>query len=388
MNTITKVGVAIISLWLLCCNRESRRIVNNDVAHQEKIAKGIVVDKDTFNISHDFLRVRDTLHQRFFPGAKWAKVAPSALGWKIKELEAAKAFYEQLNADACMIVQHGYVIAAWGDVTKPIPCRSIRKSFLGSLIGMYQGKGMIDLEKTLKSMDIDEKTHLTETERKATIRNLVSSRSGIFLPAAYDPNDHPARGTYKPGEVWHYNNWDFNVLLTVFEKETGRKIFEAFQEELAEPLQMQDFNIRNTEYVYEDVSLHPAYLFKTSARDDARLGLLWLNEGRWRDTQIIPASWMKQSTALQTDFKGTSDLVLRDGYGYLFWVDKDKNNEVVGFSALGASGQFIYVNHKYDVVIVLRADPGSIFKKWLGLRLDPKESYALVDRVLNAVPEN
>lgn len=382
MNNIIKVAIAVVGLWLICCNREARVIATRDVTQQE--AKEIVVKKDTSKSMTDFLWAEDTLHERFFPGAKWVKVDPAVLGWNTSKLEAVKDYYEQLNADACMIVQHGYVIAAWGDVTKPIPCRSIRKSFLGSLIGIYQGKGIIDLNKDLKSLHIDEKNGLTETEKKATVRNLVASRSGIFLPAAYDPNDHPVRGTYSPGEVWHYNNWDFNVLLTIFEQETHKKIFQTFQDELANPLHMQDFNINNTEYVYEDVSLHPAYLFKTSARDDARLGLLWLNQGRWQDNQIIPTSWMKESTSLQTDFKGNSDLPLRDGYGYLFWIDKDKNQEVVGFSALGASGQFIYMNYKYDLIIVLRADPGTIFKKWFGLRLDPEESYRIVDLVLTA----
>jgi len=381
-------AIAIVFLISVSCNKETRIVSQSEVNRKANTDRTVVVHKNgQTDSSHDFQWATDSLSEPVFPGEKWAQVDPIALGWKSQALDAAKKYYDELNADACMIIQHGYVVAAWGDVEKPIECRSIRKSFLGSLIGIYHGKGIIDLEKTLASMNIDEKTPLTDTERMATVRHLVSSRSGIYLPAAYDPNDHPARGTYKPGEVWHYNNWDFNVLLTVFEKETKKKIFNTFEEDIAIPLQMQDFRMSHTEYVYEKVSLHPAYLFSTSARDDARMGLLWLNEGRWRNTQIIPASWMKESTSLQTDLKGSSNLSLRDGYGFLFWIDKDKNNIVVGFSALGASGQFIYMNFTHDLVVVLRADPGSVFNKWLGLRLDPEESYKMVDLILEAAPD-
>ncbi len=388
-SSTAKVVVIIFSFIIsVSCNKESRVVVQSEVNRKDHTDRTVVVNKyGKGDSSHDFGWASDSLREHFFPGEKWVQVDPEALGWKSQMLDVAKRYYDRLNADACMIVQHGYVVAAWGDVEKPIECRSIRKSFLGSLIGIYHGKGTIDLEKTLASMNIDEKTPLTDTERMATVRHLISSRSGIYLPAAYDPNDHPARGTYKPGEVWHYNNWDFNALLTVFEKETKKKIFNAFQEDLAVPLQMQDFRMSNTEYVYESVSLHPAYLFSTSARDDARMGLLWLNKGRWKNTQIIPATWMNESSSLQTDLKGSSNLSLRDGYGYLFWIDKDKNNVVAGFSALGASGQFIYMNFRHDLVVVLRADPGSVFKKWLGLRLDPAESYRMVDLILEAAPE-
>jgi CubicO group peptidase (beta-lactamase class C family) len=324
--------------------------------------------------------------EKVYPGINWTRINPVSVGWDEDKLNLAKEYFEQLNADACMVVQNGYVIAAWGDISTPVQNRSIRKSFLGTLMGIYHGKGQIQLNETLGEMGIDEKGGLSEIEKSATVETLLASRSCIFLPAAYDPNEHPERGTYKPNEAWHYNNWDFNTLGTIFEKKTGGKIFEAYQNDLAMPLQMQDFSIHNTEYRYERISSHPAYLFETSARDDARMGLLWLNNGRWMDKQIVPADWMEKSTSVVTDLKGKMRLSLRDGYGYLFWIDKDDLNNVIGFSALGASGQFIYVSPRHDLVIVVRADPGTVFKKWFGLRLEPKDSYKLVDYIIHAAP--
>jgi hypothetical protein len=389
-----KISLSAITLFTLlifysvCCT------IGNPVVHKEFAAEkseSIREDRRAEVIrnvkpGHDFLEAAD-YSKPVFPEDKWTRGNPEAMGWDTDELEKAKEYYENLNADACIIIQNGYIVSAWGDLSKPIECRSLRKSFLNNLIGISHAQGTISLDETLGSMGIDEKGGLTEVEKTATVEHLLSSRSGIFLPAAYDPNDHPDRGIYSPGEKWHYNNWDFNALATVFEKKTGKKIFEAFQSELAVPLQMQDFNPANTKYLYENVSLHPAYLFSTSARDDARMALLWLNKGKWKDRQLIPESWMAESTSLKTDFEGKGGYALRDGYGYLFWIDKDGFGEASGFAALGSSGQYIYVSTKHNFAIVLRSDPGSVFKKWLGMRLDPNDSYHLVNLVIGAAPK-
>lgn len=51
----------------------------------------------------------------------------------------------------------------------------------------------------------------------------------------------PARGSFGPGEEFYYNNWDFNVLGTIFETETGIALGVAFNQWIAQPLGMQDF---------------------------------------------------------------------------------------------------------------------------------------------------
>ena len=54
--------------------------------------------------------------------------------------------------------------------------------------------------------------------------------------------NRPARGSHAPGTFRYYNNWDFNVLGTIFEKRTGLKIGEAFYQRIAKPIGMQDFS--------------------------------------------------------------------------------------------------------------------------------------------------
>ena len=82
----------------------------------------------------------------------------------------------------------------------------------------------------------------------------------------------PSRGVFLPGERWYYNNWDFNVLGTIFELETNISIGQAFKEWISDPIGMQDFRAEDVHYRWEKASLYPAYPFWVSARDLTRFG--------------------------------------------------------------------------------------------------------------------
>lgn len=103
------------------------------------------------------------------------------------------------------------------------------------------------------------------------------------------------------GSFWHYNNWDFNTLGTIYEQQTGEKIFEAFEKRIAQPLQMQDFELDDGGHVTGESSIHPAYPFHMTARDLARFALLYLREGRWRERQILSRNWVEESTVAYSE---------------------------------------------------------------------------------------
>jgi CubicO group peptidase (beta-lactamase class C family) len=93
---------------------------------------------------------------------------------------------------------------------------------------------------------------------------------------------------------------------------------------------MEDFTAKDGRYVTEKFSEHPAYPFNMSARDAARFGQLFLNGGRWGDKQVIPASWIAESTTPYSWAKR-----IRQGYGYMWWTLPE---DVWGANAAYASG--------------------------------------------------
>jgi CubicO group peptidase (beta-lactamase class C family) len=323
------------------------------------IAKGKFLNQRAGEV----LRRSNHSHSSVFPGEQWEKwVKPEAAGWTTAGLKKAKDYTQSLKTSAVMIVQGGKVVDEWGETKRPFRCHSMRKSILSALYGPHVLSGKIKTSSTLAALGIDDnEPSLTDSEKNATIGNLLKARSGIYHPALYETKSmaarRPARGSHRPDTFWYYNNWDFNALCTIFENKSGRSIFEEFEARLANPLGMQDFiRTQHTQYVTGKDSVHPAYPFTLSARDLARFGLLFARGGRWNDQQIIPHGWVIESTQpySKTDRGG--------GYGYMWWLGANGNfyPEVTlpdgSFAAHGYRGHKVLVVPHWDLVVVHRVN--------------------------------
>jgi hypothetical protein len=172
----------------------------------------------------------------------------------------------------------------------------------------------------------------------------------------------PKRHSHQPGTFWYYNNWDFNALGTIFQQETKTDIFKEFEKRFARPLQMEDFDVSYCRYLssadYENgpLSPHRYYLFRVSARDLARFGLLFLREGRWRDQQIVSPNWVQASTASH------SQIGPNKGYGYMWWTGSKEgfytnvNVNDLSYYAAGWGGHRVFVLPYRNLVIVHRVN--------------------------------
>ena len=261
-----------------------------------------------------------------YPKEHWQKAeSPEQLGWSSEKLLLAREYSKKIGSAAVMIVDDGVVVDAWGDITRNFQCHSMRKSLLSCLIGIHVEEGHIDLSATMAQLGIDDDApSLTPEEKKATVGDLIKARSGIYHPALGESADmkalRPKRGSHAPGTFWYYNNWDFNALGTIFEQETGTGIFEDFDRRIAVPLEMEDFDVNQCRYLtssnYPNAPplMHRYYLFRMSARDLARFGLLFLREGRWQNRQILSSEWVRESTA------SYSERGMGGGYGYMWWT--------------------------------------------------------------------
>jgi CubicO group peptidase (beta-lactamase class C family) len=299
--------------------------------------------------------------EEHFPGTSWHHLPADSGGWSAATLAKAEAWSKLIGSTAVMIVQHGLVVAQWGDVAAKLPLASVRKSLLSALIGIAVERRQITLDATLRELGIDDNApSLSAGEKTATVRDLLEARSGVYHPALYETRGmaelRPPRSSHKPGTFWYYNNWDFNALGAIYEHATGSSIYDAFEREIARPIGMEDYRRSDGKYVTGAASVYPAYSFDMSARDLARFALLYLNAGRWRDDQIVPAQWVKVST------RSYSQTGFGPGYGFLWWTGSADNSiaPVVKlppgtFFAWGAGGQFAFVMPAADVVVVNRA---------------------------------
>jgi CubicO group peptidase (beta-lactamase class C family) len=160
---------------------------------------------------------------------------------------------------------------------------------------------------------------------------------------------------------------------------TKTDIFHELKRAIADPTGMEDFEISDGIYVTGPESVHPAYVFRMTARDMARFGLLFLRKGRWRLKQIIPRQWVKDSV---TSYSHAGE---SGGYGYMWWVAlKGKHFPNVAledgaYSARGYGGHRILVIPSHDMVIVHRVNTDII-----GNSVSDQEFGRLVKMILDA----
>ena len=118
-----------------------------------------------------------------------------------------------------MVVVGGKVIFEYGDTSAVSDVSTCWHSMLSVLYGKYVHIRRINLDETLADIGISDVGGLERREAQATGRDVISSRSGCFHPAANEPPgaEQVPRGNLLPGRHFTYNDWDFNVAASIFE---------------------------------------------------------------------------------------------------------------------------------------------------------------------------
>ncbi len=144
------------------------------------------------------------------------------------------------------------------------------------------------------------------------------------------------------------------ILGEVLTNATGRSLAEYMEEKLWKKLDAAEdayWTLSNgKELAMGGLSV--------SLRDYARFARLYLHEGSYNGTQILPKEWVKDSLDVSAKYSmpgANHDDDNAIGYGYQWWVPAGSEGE---FMAIGVYGQWIYVNPAEQVIIVkTSADP-------------------------------
>jgi CubicO group peptidase (beta-lactamase class C family) len=233
------------------------------------------------------------------------------------------------------------------------------------LVGQLVDAGRLDLDTSMGGLGIDDDRCLTDTERSASVRDLLRSASGVYLPLwesdtplpLEGPHERPARGAHAPGERMVYSNWDFNVLGNIYERVSTKSIFLGFDRLIADPLRMQDWDpFVHGGYQYRHDGLggdrrFPNYRFQLSARDLVRFGQMMLKGGSLDGAHVVSKDWVEASTA---PLVPTDEIGAQESYGYLWWISRGNGTALPAgsFSAYGMGGQFLTVIPELELVMV------------------------------------
>lgn len=324
--------------------------------------------------------------QKRLPGKQWLQYkTPEEAGFSSQKLLEARKLADQYKSACVLIIYKGAIVQSWGDASRRFRMHSSRQATQSALIGIYASRGVIDINRSIGEYGIDELTPLTDIEKKATVKQLMTGYSGIYLPSVAGNNDMPKRGIHEPGEHWYYNNWNFNALNTVFEQRTHVKLTDAFVDHIVRPISMEDFSPHDAYYNYEKFSLHPVYHINISSRDMARFGMLYMNEGRWNDQQIIPAQWVKESLTAYTPKTETI------GFGYAWNIYPEKTFNQKCYTAEGSGGHALMLFPESEMIIIHRANTYVepwVAVDWTEIKKIVKEIFAARTEIKTTIDES
>lgn len=265
---------------------------------------------------------------------------------------------------------------------------SMGKSFTSALIGTLVKSGSIDIK---APAPVDEWKGINDPRHNITTENLLQQTSGLDFIEDYskasdatvmlfekqDAAAFTAQHSlaHTPGTVFYYSSGNSNILARIIRQKVGEKDYAAY------PFTALFYKIGMYHTFFEpDASgtYVGSSFINATARDYARFGLLYYNDGVWDDERILPEGWVKQTTI------PTAASKLKN-YGYQFWLNGIHPDDpklhlypdapADMFFCDGYAGQAIYIIPSKKLVIVR-----------LGLTLDGSfNENAFLKEVLDAI---
>lgn len=256
--------------------------------------------------------------------------------------------------------------------------RSISKSIVSACIGLAIAQGKIkSVDQKVFEFFPEFKRLDTGIKSLLTIKHLLTMTPGLVwnedIPYT-DPENSEIKMIrsanpveyvlsqpmeYAPGLHWKYNGGATQLLASIIERTTGKKI-----DEFANQFLFQALNIKSYEWrKYPKTELPAAASgLRLTSRDLLKFGLLYAYDGMFNDKQILPPQWVKesiQSHAVRTNTNSNE----KSTYGYQFWLWSGIiiNKPVTLIMGIGNGDQRIFVDKENDLIVVITAGN---YDKW------------------------
>lgn len=266
-----------------------------------------------------------------------------------------------------LFIVHGKVIfeAYNAPYAKEIPhiMHSFTKCLTNMALGLAYSNGLIDLDAPILRYLPEYAQGANEYLRTVTVKNLLTMRSGQQrsiggnewrpLKSSWLDSYFQVPFTEEPGKIYRYSSGNSYVLSAIVQRVTGKTCKEYLRENITEAIGMSDFTwMLSPEGICSggnEVSL--------TVEDMARIGLLYLNGGKWEGKQLLSETWIRRSLGY-IDQVGARP----DGIEYNYhWEHREDL-----LASMGMFGQACIVVPEMDMVVAMTtADDKNIFCKIL-----------------------
>lgn len=272
---------------------------------------------------------------------------------------------------AGMIIKNGYIVAQWGDVNRIDMTFSATKSYLSTVAGLAVDSGLIKSVSDKVGNYVWDGLFDGEHNSKVTWEHLLNQSSDWSgsLFGLHDWADRPPktggidewknRKLQEPGTVYEYNDVRVNLLayslLQVWRKPLPIVLKEKLMDPIGASTTWRWYGYDNSFVNIDGLMMqsvsggghHGGGIFINTI-DQARFGLLFLRNGKWKNRQLISEKWISaahQSSAAEKN------------YGYMWWINATQKWKTVSpqiFYAVGFGGNYIIIDQENDLLVVTR----------------------------------
>ncbi|MEM9387641.1 MAG: serine hydrolase [Pseudomonadota bacterium] len=275
------------------------------------------------------------------------------------------------------------------DPRVPHDTRSAGKSFSSTIVGVAVQQGY-EISPTTKLGDVfgDSIPASDVAKRSIGVEHLMSMASGLDCddgnyesPGNEDvmqsQGEQPDWVRYTlaldmvraPGEKAVYCSAGVNLASAVVARVTGRWLPELFDQHFAKPLGIRHYhvNLMPTGDMYVGGGVH------MTGRDLAKFGQLYLNDGIWKGTRVLPEGWVSQA------FSAKASINEPDDYGWNWWRQSFEvgGERIDARYAAGNGGQLVFVLPQLDAVFVVLAGNYGNYGTWRRFRDEYLPQYVI-----------
>ncbi len=303
-----------------------------------------------------------------YPETEWSLASPASMGLDEPSLLRARDYALSGKGSGCVLFR-GKQVLSWGDPDTLYDLKSSSKSIGVTLLGVALKDQLVDWDDAAVKHHpefavLPESNRETEWIPKITLRMLADQTAGFDKPGGYAPL------LFEPGTTWNYSdggpNWLAECLTLVYRRDLNDVLFERI---------FKPIGIAPHEIVWRKHAYRPERIgeirsrefgsgFQANVNAMSRIGYLYLNEGKWKEEVLLPASFVQrarrpapETAALPTHSpeKGDDFGKASQHYSTLWWNNADGALAEVprdAFWSWGLYDSLIFVVPSLDLVAV------------------------------------